>query len=64
MTDRPIEDQLANWPNCKTPDCPNKCCRIMESEFCSPCSAKRRGISLKEWSQRIFQRSKELGLSK
>lgn len=55
------EEELEAWPNCKTPDCPNKCCRVMGSEYCSPCSALREGISLYDWQQRIRKRRIELG---
>lgn len=56
-------EELAAWPDCKTPGCINKCCRIMDSPWCSPCSAERLGITMQEWRDRIAARRRELGLS-
>lgn len=30
------EKFLNNWPNCIVPDCPNKCCRALNSDKCHP----------------------------
>lgn len=60
-TDRELEF-LAAWPNCVTPDCEHKSCRIMESVYCSPCSARVAGVSLAQWSEMIDERRRALGL--
>lgn len=62
VDDYPSEEELAAWPNCASPDCPNKCCRIMDSPYCSPCSAWMLRISLDEWAALIAARRKEMGL--
>ena len=56
------EDFLAEWPNCATPDCGYKCCRIMDSIFCSPCNIHMRQITRDQWAAMIDARRKELGL--
>ena len=30
------ENGLFDWPNCQVPDCPNLCCRRLNSVFCWP----------------------------
>jgi hypothetical protein len=34
--DYPSPEQLARWPDCKIPGCPNKSCIRLSSEFCYP----------------------------
>ena len=62
QNDYPTEEELAAWPNCATPDCGNKCCRIMDSIYCSPCNWTMRRITRDQWSDMIDARRKELGL--
>lgn len=57
----PTPEELAQWPDCKTPDCPNKTCRVMGSDLYSPCSAWRDGVTMQEWRSRIAWRREELG---
>jgi hypothetical protein len=36
MTEEEFQAHLKLWPNCAVPDCPNKCCLRLRSEFCYP----------------------------
>lgn len=39
------EDPLSAWPNCPTPDCPNKVCLWADTGMCYPCSEYALGKS-------------------
>lgn len=34
----PTQATLDAWPNCSTPDCPNKVCLWLSREKCFPCA--------------------------
>jgi hypothetical protein len=31
-----LEQMLKGWPGCAVPDCPNKCCKRLDSPYCWP----------------------------
>lgn len=52
-----------SWPNCKTPDCENKSCVSLDSEYCGPCTMRIRGLTLEEAHQQVKEnREKAFGV--
>jgi len=52
-------DNVHLWPNCLTPDCDNKSCVSLDSEYCGPCTMKIRNLTLEEAHLQIKQRREE-----
>lgn len=41
--DPAMEELLSTWPNCASPDCPNKVCTWADDKFCYPCAERVHG---------------------
>ena len=56
-------ENVDSWPNCKTPDCENKSCVSLDSEYCGPCTMRIRGLTLEEAHRQVKEaREKAFGV--
>jgi hypothetical protein len=54
-----IEVDMTKWPDCKKPGCKNKCCLLLESEFCYPHSNRPQDLVAKQLDKIMKEDVKE-----